>query len=127
MQGPKHAYLASALAFLSMCAIGDGVAVVKASVTDERGQPYRECRMELLSIYNKQVLDDPGPNPYPKPQVVGTFITTFILPPILELYLLRIACKGSNETFTSEPIMLPNPERPFPAPVDLGIIQLKRH
>src|SRR5262245_20270880 len=77
MQGPKHAYLASVLAFLSMLgfplsvlAIGDGAARVRASFTDEGGQPYRECWMELLSIYNKRVFVYPMPEPpYREPPI----------------------------------------------------------
>ena len=101
---------------------------VKVAVTDELGQPYRECRIALLSIVNKRVLNDPPPDlPYlDAPRAKGTFITTFILPPGRGSYLLRVACEGTNETFTSEPTVLPNPETSFPTPFDLGIIQLKQ-
>jgi hypothetical protein len=107
--------------------MGDNAARVKVRVTDERGHPYHECRTELLSSKNRQVLYAPSPDPpFPDPRPLGTFITTFILPPGAGLYLMRVACEGSNETFTSEPTMLPNPDTTFSTPVDLGTVQLKR-
>src|SRR5262245_44802632 len=124
MQAPKHVYLTATLSFLSILAsplfaqIGDGAARIKAAVTDERGQPYRECRIELLNADDKRVLE------YTKK--FGTFITTFILSPEPELYLLRIACEGSDQTFTSEPKLLGDYEASYRVPVDLGVIQLKR-
>jgi len=122
-QTPRHVYLAATLSFLSILAsplfaqIGDGAARIKATVTDERGQPYRECRIELLDDAKRVVADR---------KESGTFMTTFVLAPTPALYLLRIACEGSNQTFTSEPKLLGDWETSYRVPVDLGIIQLKR-
>jgi hypothetical protein len=129
MQTPKHAYLIATLSFLSILAfplfaqnsdgIGNGAARIKAVVTDERGQPYRQCQIELLNTEDKRVLN------YSKES--GTsFITTFLLSPKPKLYLLRIACEGSDQTFTSEPKLFGDSETSYRVPVDLGIIQLKR-
>ena len=116
--------LAATRSFVSILAsplfaqiIADGAARIKASVTDERGQPYRECRIELLDDAKRVVADR---------KESGTFMTTFVLAPTPALYLLRIACEGSNQTFTSEPKLLGDPETSYRVPVDLGVIQLKR-
>ena len=97
---------------------GLGAARIKAAVTDERGQIYRECRIELLNTEDEHVLADR--------KEFGTFITTFVLAPTPKLYLLRIACEGSDQRFTSEPKLLGNWESSYRVPVDLGIIQLRR-
>src|SRR5262249_23675903 len=107
-------------------AITEAIERVKFSATDQQGQPYHECQIELLSIYDERVLAAPRPDlPYPEPRALGTFVTTFFLAPNPELYLLRILCKGSAETFTSQPRILPR-KRSAPALIDLGVIELKR-
>jgi hypothetical protein len=128
MQAPKHAYLATTLSILTilafpLCAqnsdgISDGAARIKAIVTDERDQLYRECRIELLNADDNRVLV------YKKES--GSFITTFFVSPNAKLYLLRIACEGSDQTFTSEPKLFADSETSYRVPVDLGVIQLKR-
>jgi hypothetical protein len=127
-QTPNHVFLAATLSFVSFLAlplfaqnsdgIGDGAARIKAAVTDEHGQPYRECRIELLNTDDKRVLV------YNKES--GTFVSILFLSPKPKLYLLRIACEGSDETFTSEPKLFGDSETSYRVPVDLGVIQLKR-
>jgi invasion protein IalB len=106
-------------------AITEAIERVKFRAKDQHGQPYHECQIELLSIYDGRVLAAPPPNlPYPEPRALETFVTTFFLAPNPELYLLRILCKGSAETFTSRPRIFP--KKSAPALIDLGVIELKR-
>jgi hypothetical protein len=90
MQTLRHVRLTTVFALLSMVAfplftlaISESAARVKAAVADERGDPYGECRIELLDIGDNRVLV--GQTADPNPQALGTFITTSVLPPEPEL------------------------------------------
>lgn len=106
------------LTSMSACALGDGAARIKGSVMDERNVVYQDCRLELLSIDQKQVLDY---RPIP-----SEFIVTFVVAPRPEPYRLRVACKSSDETFTSEPKVLGELKTSYDVPMDIGTVRLKR-
>lgn len=57
----------------------------------------------------------------------GDFAVAFALAPKPRLYLLRIACTGSDETFAGEPkLLLGDIRTSLRVPVELGIVRLKR-
>jgi len=80
------------------CGISESAATIKGTVRDERDRLYQECRLELLSTSDQLVLDYRPTS--------GDFSVTFVIVPERKLYLLRIACMGSDETLTTEPILL---------------------
>jgi len=96
--------------------IGDSMVRFKGSVTDERGVAYQDCQLELLDGPDRLVVD--------RRPIASKFDVTFVHGgPGQASYPLRIACKESAETFTSEPTRNP---RDSLAPIDLGAVQLKR-
>ena len=85
---------------------------------DERNAAHQDCRLELLTADQKQVLDY---RPVP-----SEFVVTFVVAPRPESYRLRVACKSSDETFTSEPKLLGELKTSYDVPVDIGTVRLKR-
>jgi hypothetical protein len=91
------------------------VARIAGSVTDERGVPYKECRLELLNADKRLVFDH-------RP-ISSEFKVSFVIAPGPAWYPLRIACKESDETFTTEPKELAGTSE---TPLNLGNVRLKR-
>lgn len=125
MRSPKSVYLYRGL-LLSLFivavpifafAMSERAVSIKVSVRDERDAPYEECRLELLGTDHQRLDYSP---------IFSDFAVAFALAPKPRLYLLRIACTGSDETFTSEPKLLGDIRTSLRVPVELGIVRLKR-
>jgi hypothetical protein len=98
-------------------AMSESAAVIKGSVKDERDVPYKECRLELLTTNHERLTYS---------EISSEFTEAFVLEPKEKLYLLRITCDGSDETFTSEPKLLGDMRKTFLIPVELGAVRLER-
>jgi hypothetical protein len=85
---------------------------------DEGGVPHENCRLELLDKLQTRVLDY-------RPVQAG-FAVTFVLPPVPDIYRLRLSCKTSTDVFTSEPMTLGELKKTYDVPVDLGSVVLRR-
>jgi hypothetical protein len=94
---------------------------IEGSISDERGAPYRECRMELLAGERGRVLESRT--------ISSQFAVTFVVNAHQPSVPLRISCKESDETFeasTSAPHLLSDLLPIDPPPLDLGNVRLRR-
>lgn len=103
---------------VTACAHGDGATRIKGSVADERNVAHESCNLELLSADKKHVIDY---RPIP-----SEFLVTFVISPRPEVYSLRVACKTSDEVFTSGLLLLGDLKTTYEVPADIGVIRLKR-
>jgi len=123
MRTSNQAYLCCGLFLIILAlplfafAMSERAVSIEVSVRDEHDAPYEECRLELLSADHQRLDYSP---------IFPEFAVAFALAPRPRLYLLRIACMGSDETFTSEPKLLGDIRTSLRVPVELGIVRLKR-